>query len=312
MSGTFKIKQPGQTTLFKATLVPINYGEKFIIQVMPQTHKLFNLYELGLADEQLFTLQKYLDKKTGIILISGPKNSGTTATVYSLLSQLNLPQLNIITLEDQIEHNFKHFSQIAPNPRWGQDFASTWRAIKNQDADIIYLSRLDKNIPIHELALTASGKLIIASLETDDSLSALVDFFLNAPDKNSLIDSLGIIINQRLAKGICPHCKQACKLSRQELRNLEEKFDLDNAQELADLPFYQGTGCAHCDYTGEANIIPLFEIIEVDQALTDSLQKHGLNWKTKKLLEERPSIYEAGLTKALAGQISINEIFRVF
>ncbi|MFH0840372.1 MAG: ATPase, T2SS/T4P/T4SS family, partial [bacterium] len=311
ISGSFKTKRLGQNTLFKASLLPVKQGEKFIIQVLPIKHKLFNLHELGLNDENLFTIQRYLDKKTGIILIAGPDNSGTTATAYSLLSQLNLPNLNICTLEDPIEHNFKHINQVAINRRKGLGFEAGWNVLKNQDADIIYLGNLDPSISSSDLAAIGTGKLIIADITTNDSVSALAEFLNMQENKNLTAESLGLIIHQRLAKQICPYCKTEHILTKSDLRRLQEKFDLDDTEQINSFTFYKGSGCAKCNHTGYLGQIAVFEVIEIDDELTESLIKHGLNYQTKKILEEKTSISEDAFNKALKGLISIEELIRI-
>jgi len=313
ITGVFKKKMPGQNTLFKTTFLPVKFGEKFVIEIFPNRNKLFNIHDIGLADEQLFTLQRLLEKKRGIILITGPENSGTTSTAYSILSHLNLPSLNIYTLEDQVEYNFKHLNQLAVNPRQGLGFPAGWQAIKKQDADVIYLSRLDQDIPLNDISAMGTNKLILADLTVDDAFSGLAEFFRPEQNKTLTAESLSLILNQRLANSICPNCKTTHQLSRQQLRALESKFDLDDTEKLSQLTFYRGNGCPQCNYAGTTqDKTPLFEIIEVDEALTNSLIKHGLSWQTKKLLEDRPSIYEDGLSKALEGKISIDELLRVF
>ena len=311
ITGDFKIKKINHDVLFQASLLPLAQGEKFIIKILPSTHTPKSLYELGLADHDLFTIQKYLEKKTGIIIIAGPEKSGKTTTAYALLSYLNFPHLSISTLEENIEHDFKYINQAEINLSKGFDFNTGWNALKHQDADIIYLETLSPDISLNDLAALSSGKLIITSITTADSFLTLANFLNRKQNKDLILENLALIIQQKLTAQICPHCRTKHKLTNTDIFRLQKKFDLDDAEQIKAMTFYEGAGCEKCNYTGNLGQIPVYEVLEIDHELAQTIKQHGLNWQTKKILEEKTSIFEDAFAKANEGLINLEELMKL-
>jgi len=303
-NGAFAIKTTAAQTNLTVNKFKVTGGEKIIIKLRPATLTVPAAEELGLTADQ-WTLIKEGLTTPGLILLTGPAGSGKTATAYALLEAINTPRLNICTIEETVEKNIPRLNQLQINNRRGLNWAAAFKTLASQDADVIYLSALPA-AHLNETAKLSSGKLLLAPLDV-----AAINDTLNFCAGSSLAGQVKLIINQRLARRLCPACLTAYSITPALLDELNEKFDL-LGEDLAGLELYRGSGCRRCNHSGYQGLVGLFEVLKISAPLSEALLKKNLTVARELAAEQLDlSLVESGFIAALNGLTSVEELIRV-
>ncbi|HHL40691.1 MAG TPA: type II/IV secretion system protein [Deltaproteobacteria bacterium] len=239
----------------RVSTLPTAFGEKVVIRIFDPDILFQDLGGLGFDGQELRLFRSFLQKKHGIILVTGPTGSGKTTTLYSALKELATPEVNVVTIEDPIEMVVEDFNQIGVQPSLGVDFASSIRTILRQDPDIIMVGEIrDGETASNAVQAALTGHLVLSTLHTNDAPSA-VTRLLDLGVQSFLISStvLGVMA-QRLVRRICPHCKTERPLAAEERRHL------GITDEAAAVSY--GRGCTECRGTGYKGRTGVFEIME--------------------------------------------------
>lgn len=205
--GRFKGKYIEQKVDFRVSLIPTLFGEKCVVRILKNNLNNLEIDKLGFLEENLIVLKESLNKKSGLLIFCGPTGSGKTTTLYSIVNYLNNDNLNIITIEDPIEYQLENINQIQCKSEIGLDFITILRSVLRQDPDIILIGEIrDKETA--EIALTASltGHLVITTLHTKDSISAIDRLINFGIDKFLISSAVSLIQSQRLVRKICNDC----------------------------------------------------------------------------------------------------------
>ncbi|MFA5228276.1 MAG: ATPase, T2SS/T4P/T4SS family [Candidatus Paceibacterota bacterium] len=318
--GRFGAKIDNKSIDFRVSTFPTKLGEKVVIRVLDPTENLKTYEEIGLSKYNLALLKKSVSKPFGLILTTGPTGSGKTTTLYTILKELNEPDVNVVTLEDPIEYFIPGVNQSQIRPEIGYDFGQGLRSVVRQDPDIIMVGEIrdeDSAALVTHAALT--GHVVLSTLHTNNaigSISRLIDMKV----KSFLIPAtLNVVIGQRLAHKLCPFCREKVRPAKEiekeiirQLEDLPERFK-SHFKIPKDVFVYKPKGCPKCNMKGEKGRIGIFEVLE----MTTGLEKVILDdYSTSNIANEGKkqgmiTMRQDALIKALDGTISVEEVFRV-
>jgi len=291
--GQFKIKLKSKEVEFRVSVITSTLGEKVAIRVLDKSLALLDIDKLGLREEALNDLKKAALMPHGMILACGPTGSGKTTTLYSILKYIHSPEKNIITVEDPVEYQLKGVNQVAVNPKTGLIFSRCLRAILRQDPNIIMIGEI-RDFETVDIAIKAAltGHLVLSTLHTTTAAGSIVRLLDMGVQPFLISASVIAIISQRLARRICPNCKE----------------------KIPDQPYFIGRGCKECLNTGYSGRILITEILYMSPEIKETIVSEKLEEdKIKKLAKAKgmKSLREEGEAFALSGITSLEEVLRI-
>jgi general secretion pathway protein E len=250
-----------------------------------------------------------ITKSHGIFLVTGPTGSGKTTTLYASLSRLNSREKNIITVEDPIEYQLPGVGQIQVNPKIDLTFAAGLRSILRQDPDIIMVGEI-RDGETAEIAVQSAltGHMVFSTLHTNDAAGALTRLVEMGIEPFLAASSIVGIMAQRLVRRICPHCRESYRPTPEMLREMGLSGAVAKGAE-----FYRGGGCGECMGIGYRGRTAIYELLTVDEQVRDLLlqNKDSVSIRNAAVKKGMKTLRDAGLSLALAGETSIEEILRV-
>lgn len=247
----------------RISTIPTIYGEKIALRILDSEFKFKTLESLGLDKDSLDIIKKEITRLSGMILVCGPTNSGKTTTIYSILNQINNDEVNIVTMEDPVEYKIHGINQIQINYKTGLEFVNTLNHILRQDPQIISLGEIrDEETVKTALRAAITGHLLLSTLHTSDSISAINRLKDMKGEDYLISNALKVIISQRLVRRLCDFCKEEY-LCKSSLFEKEEKI-------------FRAIGCTKCNggYKGRVGI---FEVLKIDNKIK-SLIEQGANY----------------------------------
>ena len=294
---------------FRVATFPTEYGEKIVVRVLSRADAALSLERLGLSPDDLVTLRRVAQHQEGIVLVTGPTGAGKTTTMYALLHELENKTRNITTLEDPIEYRFDSIIQGQVNTKIGFTFSQGLKSILRQDPDVIMVGEM-RDAETAEIAFRAAltGHLVFSSLHTNSVIDSFVRLFDMGLERFVVASALRAVIAQRLVRRLCVNCSKPSPLSEVS-RSLLGLSDSDE-----DIEVFEPVGCASCNQTGYFGRVGLYEILEIDDELTDLLKSQTLSRQViRQELEDRSirSLREAGRVQILKGATSVDEVLRV-
>ncbi len=263
-----------------------------------------------MSDRDLGAFLKLIKAPHGIILVTGPTGSGKTTTLYSALSILNRPDINIITVEDPVEYQIKGISQVQVNPKIDLTFANGLRTIVRQDPDVILVGEI-RDLETAEIAIQSAltGHLVFSTLHTNDAASAITRLVDMGVESFLVSSSVNAILAQRLVRKVCEHCVEPYTPAEQYLAQVGL-----TPGDLGDRPLYKSKGCPECLNTGYQGRIGIYELM----VMTEDLKNFILTTSDSNQIRQRAlesddmlTLRMDGLQKVMAGLTTIEEVFRV-
>jgi type IV pilus assembly protein PilB len=311
---------------FRISIMPLLGEEKVVMRVLDLGRGIPTLEELGYDTHSLQIISKTIKKTFGLFLITGPTGSGKSTTLAAVLNILNREEVNIVTLEDPIEYFIKGANQSQIRPNIGYTFANGLRSILRQDPDVVMVGEIRDNESA-ELCVNAglTGHFVLSTLHTNSAMDVVPRLVDMKVEPFLLASTLKSMVAQRLARRICPNCKQAIKVEpevvkqvRAELAKvppkiLQERLKIKTVQEIDESFFYEGKGCIHCKNTGYQGRIGILEIIDVNEKIQDMIlnPKEIIREEDVRASQEFTTIKEDGIIKALLGFTTLKEVYRV-
>lgn len=300
----------------RVSTLPIKYGENIVCRILDNTKNILNFEDLGFIWTGKRMIEKTIQKKQGMILVTGPTGSGKTTTLYTILQKLNTREKKIITLEDPIEYELKWIVQSQIDDKNWVTFESGLKACLRQDPDIIMVWEI-RDLETLQIATQAAltWHLVLSTLHTKsaaDTLDRIINMWL---PPYILASALDTIVAQRLVRKICPHCKHEKEKTSGEEAIIEAMMKETGMSTLprAQMKLYEWTGCSECGNSGYKGRIGIYEIITLNDKLRELIRKEASVWQI--LHEARNGdlikMQEDGILKALKGYTSIEEILRV-
>ncbi len=301
----------GQKELdIRVSIIPTSGGERVVLRLLDRGGPGLTMAELGFVETTQKQFEQVVHTPHGIFLLTGPTGSGKTTTLYCVINELNNHERNILTVEDPIEYQLVGVGQTQVNPKINLTFANCLRHILRQDPDVIMIGEI-RDRETAEIAVHASltGHLVLSTLHTNDSASAITRLIDMHVEPYLVSSSLQAVMAQRLVRMICPECKTACRIET----DMTPLLPIPQHPVQSDMQFYTGVGCEHCLQTGYFGRTGIFELLIVDQAVRELIVKQAPAHQIKQIAiaEGMSTLRDDGLAKAYAGITSVEEILRV-
>ena len=316
--GRFTFRSQNEEVDLRVSTLPTVFGEKVVMRLLKKTGGIPSLAELGFGGPQLKELEDAIAKPYGIILITGPTGSGKTTTLYSILSRLNKPTVNIVTVEDPVEYQIAGINQVQINVQAGLTFATGLRAFLRQDPNIILVGEVrDKETTQLAIQAALTGHLVFSTLHTNNAATAIPRLIDLGAESFLIASVLTAILGQRIARKICPYCKVSYPASAEVAANIKSVlgplFQINKKFETSPVTLSKGKGCPECNQTGYLGRIAIFEILKV----TAAINQHILRQDSAEIIEETAKkegfirMIEDGYLKVLDGVTTMEEVLRV-
>ncbi|MCD6412087.1 type II/IV secretion system protein [bacterium] len=306
----------GQVVDLRVSIMPQLHGEKVVMRLLRATRPL-SLPELGLLKGSLEKVKKAISRSFGSIFICGPTGSGKTTTLYSILSILNRPEVNIVTIEDPIEYAIKYVNQIQVNPQAGLTFATGLRSILREDPDIILVGEIrDKETAEIATHAALTGHLLFSTLHTNDAPTAVPRLIEMGVPRFLVAATLNTVIAQRLVRKICKNCIYSYKPKKSEIDAIKEQLLLLGVkEEEIEIPrlFFKGKGCSICHGSGYKGRTGIFEILDIDEKLREMIGSEEFDLEAFKKVARQTgyrTMFEDGLKKIELGITTLEEVLR--
>jgi type IV pilus assembly protein PilB len=310
--GRISLKIEEKTIDVRVATLPTAYGEKVTMRLLHRSGRLITLEELGFPLLELEKYRRIVKMPYGFILVTGPTGSGKSTTLYATLSAVNSVEKNIITVEDPIEYRLDGLNQVQVNVRAGLTFANGLRSILRSDPDIVMIGEIrDAETARIAVESALTGHLVFSTIHTNDAAGAItrlgdmgIETFLTA-------SSLAGVVAQRLARVLCPHCKEAYEIKRDELLSNIPDFPLEEGEEK--LTLYRPKGCFRCSNTGYKGRVGVYELLLVNEEIRRLTLKHASSSEINDaaVASGMVTLRQDGLRKVKQGITSVEEIMRV-
>jgi len=326
--GRFKIEKDGYKFSLRVSTIPVFDGEKVVMRLLDESTKAMTLEALGFLPSQLNVVQRNIKKPHGMFLVTGPTGSGKSTTLYAVLTILNNKTVNISTIEDPVEYRIPGANQMQTNAKIGLTFAMGLRALLRQDPNIIMIGEIrDKETAEEAVHAAMTGHIVLSTLHTNSAAAAPARLLDIGIEPYLITSTTNAVMGQRLVRVLCPDCKEKVKLDEVALANIASSFNQEKiievltreklisggAKKLADLDFFHGKGCSKCNNTGYKSRIGIHEIMEITEAVADSILKRDSAQDTEAIAEKEGMIlmWEDGFIKAVQGITTVDEVLRV-
>jgi type IV pilus assembly protein PilB len=300
----------GRAIDVRCSILPSSHGESMVMRLLDRSRSLISLRELGFDDEDYKWFRRVIKRPNGIVLVTGPTGSGKTTTLYAALSELNRPDVKIITAEDPVEYHIRGLNQVQVNTKIGLTFARILKAMLRAAPNIILVGEI-RDVETAEIAIQAAltGHLVFSTLHTNDAASALTRL-MDIGVKPFLVSaSVQSVIAQRLVRKLCKECAQEYTPSDGELEALGVDPRIAAGRKLK-----RPKGCRACEGTGYRGRVALFELLEMDAAVRDLTFKGeslDLIRQTAAASGNLRGLLADGARKVLRGDTSTVEVMRV-
>jgi type IV pilus assembly protein PilB len=306
--GRATITVGNQEVQIRAASLPGVHGENVTLRLINGNNVLFGLEDLGFDQPLMDLYRDSFNRSFGAIINTGPTGSGKTTSLYATLAELNTPAKKIITIEDPVEYPLEGLTQLQVNRKAGLDFAAGLRAILRADPDVVMIGEI-RDIETARIAMRAAltGHLVLSSLHTQDAAGAVTRLLDMGLDPFLVTSSIRCVLAQRLARLLCPHCKEPAKYSAADLKRLGV------GAVAGESTFYRPGGCRRCQKTGYLGRLGIYELLVLSEPLSKLCAQGASSQKIKAaaVKEGMRTLFEDGIIKARQGLVSIEEVRRV-
>jgi type IV pilus assembly protein PilB len=312
--GRFTFKVADEEVDLRISILPTVNGEKIVMRLLRKSGGIPTLQDLGLGGLALKHLEDSILRPHGIILVTGPTGSGKTTTLYAVLSKLNTPKVNIMSLEDPVEYQIAGVNQVQINPAVGLTFASGLRAFLRQDPNIILVGEIrDKETTDLALQAALTGHLVFSTLHTESAAGALPRLIDLGAESFLLSSTITAIVGQRIVRKIDPACKEEFIPAPQMLATVKQILGPLYTMKDQDVRFYRGKGCNECGGSGYKGRIGIYEVLPVSEKIGQLILQHPDSASIEKeaVAEGMITMMQDGYLKVLKGISSVEEVLRV-
>jgi type IV pilus assembly protein PilB len=340
--GRFKIRISGRQFAFRVSTLPVTDGEKVVMRILSESTEALTLPDLGYWGRSLEVLSNALTEPNGMILVTGPTGSGKSTSLFSVLSKMNTPDVNISTIEDPVEYKIPGVNQTQTNSKAGMTFASGLRSLLRQDPNIIMVGEI-RDSETADLAVQAAltGHLVFSTLHTNNAATTLPRLLDMDIEPFLIASTVKAVVGQRLVRRLCMNCRQQYSPSTEEVEAITHLFNLKEGQDFGhihtlelqameqkvggDTP--QGTseqtitslwkanpnGCEECSGTGFRGRIGIYEALSNSLAIQKLIAANAIsNEIQEQAISEGMVIMQVdGLIKAIRGNTTVEEVLRV-
>jgi type IV pilus assembly protein PilB len=305
--GRIKIRFSGRSIDLRVSSLPTIFGEKVVMRILDQSNLQIDLTKLGFEEEALASFLNAIECPYGMVLVTGPTGSGKSTTLYSALNRINRPHCNIMTAEDPVEYNLSGINQVNMHDEIGLNFAVALKAFLRQDPNIIMVGEV-RDLETASIAVKAAltGHLVMSTLHTNDAASSVNRLIDMGIEPFLVASSVIMIIAQRLVRKLCVKCRHLIKMHQETLTELGI---LESPDELST---YEAKGCPHCNDTGYAGRLGLYEVMPISPAIREMIldRRSVADLKKQAVEEKMMTLRSDGLQKFKMGLTSLEEVLR--
>jgi type IV pilus assembly protein PilB len=304
--GRVKVGYDNHDIDLRVSTLPTHFGEKAVLRILGSGQRVPSTAALGMSPEELELLKRATDQPQGMILVTGPTGSGKTTTLYSVVNEKKSPTINIVTVEDPVEIQLQGINQVQVNTKAGLTFAASLRSILRQDPDVILVGEI-RDLETAEIAINASqtGHLVLSTLHTNSTVATIARLLDIGVDPFLVAGSLNLIVAQRLLRRTCDHCKEIYTPDEKSL----ERLHLGPTR----FTYWRGVGCQHCEGTGFAGRVGVYELLRCNAAIRELISRKGTEAELRKAALEMGMVplLESAIAKVRSGLTTVEEVLRV-
>ena len=307
--GRLMIEIQGRRVDMRVSTLPVTNGEKVVIRVVDQIKNSRDLTDLGLYDDDLAKMKRFLERPQGIVLVTGPTGSGKSTLLYSALRYLQNETKNIVTVEDPVEFQLPGINQVQVDEKAKKTFPIALRAILRQDPDIVMIGEI-RDQETAQIAFRASvtGHLVLSTIHTNDAATAVTRLVDLGLQPFMVASALVGVVSMRLVRTLCPRCRESYEAGASNLDRLAV-----HARGQGALTLWRGRGCVSCHTTGYHGRTGIFEVLDVDETMRGLIVggAHDTALRNAAVEAGMRSIGEDGLKKVMEGRTTLDEVTRV-
>lgn len=304
--GRIQIKIANKPIDIRVSILPVAHGERVVMRLLDKTKTFATLEKLGMSERDYRVLESSIEQPNGIILITGPTGSGKTSTLYSILNQLNRPEVNIITVEDPVEYQVSGISQVQVREKIGLTFAAALRSILRQDPDIVMIGET-RDQETAQIAIQASltGHLVLSTLHTNSASATITRLIDMGVEPFLIASTLSSVTAQRLVRRLCDACKKQYTPTEADLQRVGM-----SVKDVAQGTFYQPVGCSECMNTGYRGRIAIFEVMRMSPAIARLTMERADTKRIEEVArkEGMTLLLHDGMQKVMRGLTTIDEV----
>ena len=310
--GRIKIKMKFQGKLkeldYRVSTLPTLHGEKIVMRLLDKDNLMLDMTKLGFEKSSLKNFEEAIFQPYGMVLVTGPTGSGKTNTLYSSISRINTPEVNIMTAEDPVEFQLPGINQVQMKESIGLNFAAALRSFLRQDPNIVLVGEI-RDFETAEIAIKAAltGHLVLSTLHTNDAPSTINRLMNMGIEPFLVATSVNLIVAQRLIRRVCQKCKQPEDVPVQALLNVGF-----SEAEAPNIQLFKGRGCDVCNQRGYKGRVGLYEVMKISEDLRELVLSgaSAVELRRKAIEEGMISLRESGLQKIRDGVTTIEEVVR--
>jgi type IV pilus assembly protein PilB len=302
----------GRTLDVRVASLPTVDGEKLAMRLLDKSKKAPTLEELGLSEDMRQIFQDIIRKPTGALLVTGPTGSGKSTTLYAGLTEINRPEINVITVEDPVEYRLAGVNQVQINIKAGLTFASALRSILRSDPDVVMVGEIrDPETAKISIEAALTGHFVLSTLHTNDAPGAITRLNEMGVEPFLTGSAVSAVLAQRLARKLCTHCCEMYNTSVDEL--LRSRVSPEVAEASAGAAFYRKKGCPRCGHSGYKGRIGIFQLL----VMTEEIEHLAVTRASREEVEAKAmeqgmrTLWDDGLAKVAAGVTTLEEVGRV-
>ncbi len=316
-----RIPQDGRATVrfedrtldIRIATMPTVYGEKIVMRLLERSQGVVKLQDLHFSKRQFPRFEKAIHMPYGFLLVTGPTGSGKSTTLYATLAEISSDDKNTITLEDPVERRMAGINQVQMNNRAGMTFAAALRSVLRSDPDIVMVGEI-RDGETAKIAVEAAltGHMVLSTLHTNDAPGAVTRLNEMGVEPFLVTSSLVGVLAQRLVRRLCPKCKEAYQISKEDLLKIFPDLPLDEYPE-DEFTLYRPKGCITCNNTGYKGREAVFEFLTVTDEMKQLILDRANAAQIKELAIKQGmhTLKDEGIYKVMHGKTSIEEILRV-
>jgi type IV pilus assembly protein PilB len=305
-------KAAGRLLDIRVAVLPTVEGEGVVMRLLDKSKRAPTLTELGLSDEMRARFEGIIRQPTGALLVTGPTGSGKSTTLYAALTEMNRPEINIITVEDPVEYRLPGLNQIQVNPKAGLTFASSLRSILRSDPDVVMVGEI-RDVETAKISIEAAltGHFVLSTLHTNDAPSALTRLNEMGVEPFLTGSAVTAVLAQRLVRKLCTHCCEMYMATQQEM--LDARFTAEQAAAADGVGLYRKKGCPRCNQTGYKGRVGVYQLMTMTEDLSRLASQHASREEIERAAMEggMKMLWDDGLAKVTSGLTSVEELARV-
>jgi type IV pilus assembly protein PilB len=302
----------GRMLDIRVATLPTVEGESVVMRLLDKSRRAPTLEMLGFSEAMRETFRDIVSRPTGALLVTGPTGSGKSTTLYAALSEINRPEINVITVEDPVEYRLGGINQVQINNRAGLTFSSALRSILRSDPDVVMVGEI-RDVETAKISIEAAltGHFVLSTLHTNDAPGALTRLTEMGVEPFLSASAVSGVLAQRLARTLCAHCAVPYQPTEEEL--LAARVQPERMDELLKAEFKRKVGCARCGNTGYKGRVGVFQMLTMSEPVARLASRgatHDEITETATAAGMR-TLWTDGIDKVAAGMTTVEELARV-